>query len=472
MAWFRSLRRLTPLVLCLILGCQPKSQKISVNADSPNPPFAGSLSPDALRVESEPGRYGGDLVLSLPQNPRSFNPVTANETSSFLVLNQVAFKSLIEYDNAAQRETPGLAKSWETADGGREWTFHLREGVRWSDGEPFTADDVVFTFQAICDEATAAPGRDLLAQSDGKCPTVEKLDDLTIRFRLTETNALFLSAVGSAYLLPKHKLDSARKAGQIGQAWGLGVSPGDIVGLGPYRVTSFETDQRIVLERNPYYWKVDREKRRLPYINRIIFLIVPDVNAETVRFQAGETDMLWDISPEVADALKRNERARGYTVTDLGPSFNTTFLLFNQDLRKYRNRTKLKWFRNLKFRQAVSNAIDREQLIRSVFFGHGVPLYGYTSPADKIWYGDDIAKYPYDPEKAKQLLAEIGITDRNRDGQLEDDEGNPIAFSLMTNSNRQARVNIAALIKDQLEKIGMKVDFQPLEFNAIIDPAP
>jgi len=456
--------------LCLLMGaCKSPSAPIRTATAAPNPPFAGQAPEDASHTDEEPGRYGGTLALALPQNPRSFNPILANETSTFMVINQVVYKALTEFDNQAQRDVPGLAKSWETTPDGLNWTFHLRRGVHWSDGAPFNADDALFTFQVTCDAKVAAAGRDLLAQSDGSCPAIEKVDDHTIRFRLKEPNALFLSAVGSALLIPRHKWEGAYRAAQFNQTMLLNTDPKEIVGLGPYRVQSFATDQRVVLERNPYYWKVDSAGNRLPYIDRVVFLIVPDVNAEVLKFQQGETDMLWGISPETVELLKRDEQKGDYKVHDLGPSFNTEFLVFNQDTRKYKNPVKLKWFREHRFRQAVSFAIDREALARAVFLGYATPIYGYTSPANKLWHMEEIPKYPHNPEKAKALLGEIGIEDRNGDGKLEDAAGNPIRFSINTNANRAARVNIGTLIKEQLARIGMEVSFQPLDFNLLID---
>ncbi|MGH9843729.1 MAG: ABC transporter substrate-binding protein [Blastocatellia bacterium] len=436
---------------------------------APSPPFAGQAPEDAFRMDAEPGRYGGTLALALPQNPRSFNPILASETSTFMVINQVVYKALTDYDNQAQRDVPGLAKSWETTPDGLNWTFHLRRGVQWSDGAPFNAGDALFTFQVTCDARIAAAGRDLLAQSDDSCPAIEKLDQYTIRFSLKEPNALFLGAVGGVLLIPRHKWESAYRAGQFNQTMLLNTDPKEIVGLGPYRMQTFVTDQRVVLERNPHYWKVDSAGNRLPYIDRVVFVIVPDVNAEVLKFQQGEIDMLWGISPETVELLKRDEQKGDYKVYDLGPSFNTEFLVFNQDTRRYKNQVKLKWFREPRFRRAVSYAIDREALARAVFLGYATPIYGYTSPANKLWHSEEIPKYPHDPEKAKALLREIGIEDRNGDGKLEDAADNPIRFSINTNANRAARVNIGALIKEQLAQIGMEVSFQPLDFNLLID---
>ena len=449
------------LALIIIGGCGPtRPQKAS---GTPNPPFQGQTPEDAYVINSEPGTYGGTLVLGLPGNPKTFNVVTAAEVLSAWVTAGPVYKALVDWDNEKQQDIPGLAKSWESTPDGLQWTFNLRKGVMWSDGTPFTADDVVFTFEINFDRNIAAPGGDLFTQSDGSFPTIQKVDQHTVMFQLKEPNAAFAAAIGSTYLIPKHKWENDYKAGNFRQILTLSTSPQDVVGLGPYRVQSFTTDQRLVLERNPYYWKVDKNQQRLPYLDRVVFVIVPDFNTAALKFQSGELDMVWGISPDNVDAVRSKEQEGDYTIYNLGPAFNTDFIVFNQDLAKYKNQVKLRWFREQKFRQAVSHAIDRDAIVRTAFQGHGIPLFNFNSPANKVWFTENITTYPYNPDRARELLKEIGIEDRNGDGKLEDSQGNPIKFMINTNSNRQYRINMGMLIKENLAKIGMDVTLQPLE---------
>jgi peptide/nickel transport system substrate-binding protein len=434
----------------------------------PDPPFLGEAPEDAAVVDAEPGNYGGTLVIAQPANPKSFNPITVSDAQTAMMINDIVYKSLTEFDNEKQESVPALAKRWEATPDGLHWKFFLRKGVRWSDGEPFTADDVVFTFDVAFDPNVDATPRSLVTQSDGSLPTYEKVDDYTVALHLKEPNALLVAAMTDFRIIPKHKWEAVYKAGNFNQALLVNTDPKDIVGLGPYRITSFASDQKIEYERNPYYWKIDTKGQRLPYIDRVVMLLVPNFNTTYLKFQNGETDMVYSINPDSVDLLKRDERKGDYTIYDLGPSFNTVFLVLNQDLKKYKDQVKLKWFRNVKFRQAVSCAIDREAIVRTVFHGLGVPIYGFDSPANKLWYTDNIPKCPYDPERAKALLKEIGITDRNGDGVAEDAEGHPIRFSLTTNSNNSVRVNIGTLIKDFLSRIGMDVNFQPIDANTLI----
>src|SRR5262249_40349064 len=284
---------------------------------------------------------------------------------------------------------------------GLDWSFKLRRGVNWSDGEPFGIDDVMFNLELVFDPKTASPSRGLFVQSDGSLPKYEPEGEDTIRFRLLGPNAECLIAVGGIYLIPKHKWEDVYRRQAFGQALSTGSDPAQMVGLGPYRIVSFAPDQRLVLERNPFFWKVDRNGHRLPFIDRVVFEILPDLNAMVLKFSSSQMDMLYVVPPESVESLKRGEENGDYKVYDLGGSFNTTYLLFNQDTGHGKNGApfvdpaKLKWFRSPKFRQAISSAIDREGLIRTALDGRGVPIYSFVSPANRVWYSDEIEKYPY-----------------------------------------------------------------------------
>ena len=462
-------------ILALLTGALACSSKGRTRGSTgvADPPFRGAVPEDAYVTDASVGSYGGTLVMAIPSNPKSFNPIVSVETSTAWVINNVVFKALTDYDNEQQKDIPGVAKSWEASPDGLEWTFHLRKGLLWSDGAPFTADDVMFTFQVMFDPNIAASARDLLIQSDKTLPVVEKVDDYTIRFRLKEPNALFVAALNNAFPLPKHKWEKAYKDGQFEQTLQLSSNPEDIVCLGPYCISEFVPDQRVVLVRNPYYWKVDQKGQRLPYIDKIIFLIVPTFDTMALKFGNGDTDMIHDINPDAVEMMKRGETSGNYTLYEL-PGFNTTYLVFNQDTgvdkkgRPYVDPVKLGWFRNKKFRQAISYAIDREGLVRTTLFGHGSPIYSFDPPANKLWYCDNAAKYPYDPGKALALLSEIGLN-RNGSGQLVDSNGRAVEFNLTTNASRASRVNTGTLIKDDLAKIGIGVNFQPGDYNLIVD---
>jgi peptide/nickel transport system substrate-binding protein len=460
--------------LLVVAACSAcKNASHNAPTGKPVPPFVGELSPDAQVEDITPGNYGGTLIIATPNNPRSFNPVTALETPSLWVIGDTIYKSLTGYDNYEQKDVPGLASSWEHTADGLTWTFHLRKGVSWSDGEPFNADDVIFTLDATFDPKMPSPNRDVLLNPDGSPLDYRKVDDYTVEIRLKEIDPYLIGALNQVYLAPKHKWEATYKAGEFDKALAVSTDPKDVVGLGPYMLESYAPDQKVVLKRNPYYWKVDRDHKRLPYIDKIVFLIVPNNNVWALKMIDGEIDMHQQIFPDHLESIQRGEQKGDYKVHRLGPSQNVSYLVFNQDTRKNDrgeprvDPVKLSWFRDVRFRQAVSYAIDREAMIRTALNTEGIPAYTLDTPANKIWYTDQVHKYPYDPEKAKGLLREMGIWDRNGDGIAEDAAGHPVSFNLVTNSSNEVRVNMANLAKENLKKVGIDVAIQAIDLNQV-----
>lgn len=466
---------LVALIVSVLAGCG--SPEVSMGpTGTANPPFEGEPPEEAYVFQGNPGTYGGTLVFSAISDPKSFNPITSAETSTTAIINGPMYTTLFGFDNIKQEIEPGLTTSYESSPDGLVWTFKLRKGVRWSDGQPFTANDVKFTYDVAFDPNIDNSIKSSFVQSDGSYPVVEVVDDHTLRMTLKEPNALILDNIGSTYLAPRHKWESAWKAGNFNTAIGTDTAPQDVVSLGPYRLKEFTAQQRVVLERNPYYWKVDSKGQRLPYIDRVIVQIVPDLNAMVLQFQAGQTDMMYTVRPEDYDLLKSEEAAKDFTVHDLGSGFNYTYFMVNQNPGKNAsggpavNPVLLSWFTNPKFRQALSYAIDREGIVKTMYSGRGAPIYSFVVPANKKWYNDGVVtKYPADPERAKALLKEIGIEDRDGDGIAEDSRGNKIEFRLFTNSNNPTRVNIATFLKDNLKNVGINLNFQALEFNSIVE---
>jgi peptide/nickel transport system substrate-binding protein len=443
----------------------------------PSPPFEGDPPEEAYVFKGTPGTYGGTLVFSAISDPKSWNPITSSESSTTSITNGPVYIPIFGFDNIAQHIDDGVTTSHESTPDGLVWTIKLRKGVRWSDGHPFTADDVKFTFDVAFDPNVDNSIKSSFEQTDGSLPVVEVVDPQTVRFTLKEPSALFVDNVGSTYLVPKHKWEAEWKAGNFQRTLGIDTKPEDIVSLGPFRVKEFVTQQRVVLERNPYYWKVDTKGQRLPYLDRVIIQIVPDQNAMLLNFQNGTTDMNYAVRPEDVDLLRREEAAKDFKVYDLGPGFNWIYLLVNQHTGKsetsgkpHVDPAKLVWFRDVRFRQALSYAIDRDSILRTVYQGLGVPVYSFTPPANKVWYDEAaIKKYPFDPARARELLKEMGLEDRNGDGIIEDAKGTPVAFTLNTNSNNPSRIQVCTVIKDNLKAVGIDVNFQPIPFNSMVD---
>ena len=230
-------------------------------------------------------------LSSLYGEPKTFNPITGNEQSSQEIYRHF-FAALLGFDCPSEQVSPGLAESWTNSPDGKTWTFKLRKNLRWSDGEPLTADDVVFTWNdVIYNPAIDNVMRDGLTV-DGKKFTVTKVDDLTIQIVTPEIYAPFLETVGALVpIMPKHVLARAVADKTFTSAYGVNWDPKNIVGSGPFRIKEYKPAQYILLERNPYFCEVDKKGQRLPYFDNVMYTVVPDFNAMSLRFLSGESDV-------------------------------------------------------------------------------------------------------------------------------------------------------------------------------------
>jgi peptide/nickel transport system substrate-binding protein len=440
------------------------SENTVTNAPLPEPP---------LIAPCPPGIRGGRLIIATYGDPKTFNPITANEVTSEEIYRHL-FAGLVNLDESSQQPTPGLAVAWTNSPDGKMWTLTLRKNLRWSDGEPLTADDVVFTWNALIYN----PDIDNVVRDafiiGGKKFKVTKIDDLTVQVETPQIYAPFLVNFAGVPIMPKHILEKSVADKTFESAYGVNWDPDKIVGSGPFRLKSYQPAQSLLLERNPYFFEVDSNGQRLPYFDDIIYTVVPDFNTLSLRFLSGESDTDDKIFPYEYDHFKTESEKGKFKLYEPGISLETAFFWFNENTnvdqngKPYVDPKKLKWFRNVKFRQACSYAIDRNAILQSVYSGRGIPNYGFVTPGNKKWFNPNIHQYPYDPEKALELLKEIGIEKRNGDDFLTDSDGNKIEFVLNTNTGNAAREKTAVFLQSDLEKIGIKVIFQPIEFNTLI----
>lgn len=473
MTWKSGIRCLEigPLVLCLLI-LPAFSQRTSPQEQVE--PW-GPLPQDVLVVEGEIGTYGKTLVTAINQEPRSFNRIVAMDTATADVADRIS-ADLIHINRFTQQVEPSLAKSWKFSSDRRTMRMRLREGIRFSDGQPFTADDVVFTFQVLYDPKVNSPQADQL-KVGGQPFVIKKLNDFTVEFSFSHAAPAIERVFDSIFILPKHKLETAYKSGNFPSAWSVSTDPKEIVGLGPFRFSRYVPGQRVELERNPHYWKVDRKGNRLPYLSRLVLMVIPNRDTQFLNFQSGNLDILNDVRADDYASLIRDPSRTGIVAMDLGPSLGSELIWFNQNRdsspksgRPLVDPAKLAWFTSQKFRQAVSSAIDRKSIVDLVYQGRATQAFGPLTASNKDWYNPGILQYSYNPGIARRLLVEAGFhfNTINDKTELLDGSNRPIRFSLMTNSGNRNREKIATLIQSDLEKIGIRVDFTPIEFRSLV----
>ncbi len=432
---------------------------------------------EALQSRGEPGIAGGTFTIStFGSGPKTFNYWAASDVESSGI-GLLMFERLVETDAWTGKTYPRLARSFKVSKDGLSYTMTLRRGLKWSDGKPLTADDVVFTIGTIVAQGYGNSSlRDVLSVY-GKFPTVKKIDDLTVCFTTAVPFAPFLNSLKGIPIAPRHIFEpvTRRPKAEFTTFWDVNMKPEDIVVSGPFKLKRYVPGQRVELERNPSYFMVDRNKQSLPYIDKFVVAIVPDQNTQILRFYGQEIDMLDIRSVRGFDAalMKQKELQGNFQMYNLGPDDGTLFLMFNMCRRKnpatgkfYVDPIKQKWFNNRKFRWAVSRAVNRQRIVDNVLRGVGLPLYTSESVAS-VYFNKQLEPYPQDLEAAARLLKEGGFV--LKDGQLFDADNHRVEFTLLTNAGNTTRDGICVTIAEELKKLGMKVNYQPIDFNILID---
>ena len=435
--------------------------------------FAGSASvsvaADIDLKACPPGVSGGRLVLALRAEPRTLNPVAALDAGSREVISLIT-APLIDLDQNTFSTVAGLATNWTASPDLRRFTLHLRRGLRFSNGQPFTADDVVFTFHAHQDQNTHSPQRELLIVG-GRAISVTKLDPFTVQFDLAEPYPVGERLFTGLGILPQGALEADFRRGVLNAAWGLATPPSGIAGLGPFAVKEYVPGERLVLARNPYYWKTDSRSSRLPYLDEIVVEFAANEDVQALRLLSGEADLVEGLSADTFAALKAEQARRGLQLYDQGPGLEYTCLLLNQNRStpagaSLKQRTA--WFRTAAFRQALSAAIDRDAIARIAYHGVATPIWAHVTPGNKRWVNDATPHPPRSVARARELLRGVGFS-WNSANLLVDPQGNPVTFSILASaSNTQSR-RIATLLQADLQEIGITVSIASLEFRALVD---
>lgn len=419
---------------------------------------AAAASAQELVVAGLSGRPGGRLVSSERTEPKTLNPLVASDSASRDIIRHM-MADLVHINRATLRTEPALAERCAISRDGLHYTVTLRRGLRFSDGVPFDADDVIFTFQVYLDEKIGSPQRNLWIL-DGKPVRVRKLDQYRVEFELPRADAVGDRIFDGVPILPRHLLEGPYREGKLLDVWGLRAAPAAIAGLGPFRFKEYVAGQRVVLERNPYYWKKDAAGNRLPYLAELDFDLAGTEDMQVMRFEAGESDMVNRISPRNYAALAKRAEQRGFVLEDAGPGFEWGFLCFNL--------TRPGVWQRVAFRRAVSLGIDREAIVKLAYLGYASALGSPVAAGNKLWVNEQLQPPARSVARARELLAADGFKWAG-DGTLLDPQGKEAQFSIIVSSANPERMQMATLMQADLKALGMRVEVVPLESRSLAD---
>jgi len=389
---------------------------------------------------------GGELRACLRAEPKTLDPALVDDDPSETV-RYLTGGVLIRVNRLTQALEPELARAWSVRNGGRTIRFQLREGLRFSDGTPFSAEDVAFTFRSLLSPEKHSPTADSFRSAEGPVqPAVEGSAAVSLTFPAP--------VAGLERLFDQVAIVSARSPLK------------ERAVLGPFAIAEHKPGNYILLRRNPNYWKKDSAGRSLPYLDSIRLEIQQNREMELLRFERGQLDVIDTLEPDHFDRLAAADKVK-LVPRDAGPLLETELMWFNQVARAPLPEYKKAWFRSRNFRRAVSEAINREDLCRVVFRGHAHPGVGPFSAANRFWFNAKLTAHPYDPTAALRLLAAGGF---HRNGEkLIDQGGHPVELSLITNAGNRARERMAAMIQQDLRHLGIQLNIVTLDFPSLIE---
>ena len=389
-------------------------------------------------------QIGGELRFAIPSEPKTLNPLQVADEASELVRYLIS-GSLVRLNRITQKIEPELAESWKITEGGVQISFQLRKGLKFSDGTPFDASDVVFTINKLMDRSLVSPIAESFRPASG-----------TVTAKAVAPNVVNIRF--PAYV-----------AGMERQFAGLSIlssrSPlKEAAGLGPFMVAESKAGAHLRLVRNPNYWRKDASGRQMPYLDSVRIEFLKNRDIELLRFQKGEFDFVSNIEPEAFEKLKTNAAVN---VLDLGASLDTQQVWFNQTPTSPIAAHKKEWFNSQAFRVAISEAINRKDMARVVYHGYGVPAAGPLSQGNAFWYANKLKPTEFQPQAALASLQKDGF--KLAGDQLKDKLGNPVEFTIITNAGNKVRERLAAMIQADLRQIGIKVTLAAMDFPSLIE---
>jgi peptide/nickel transport system substrate-binding protein len=387
---------------------------------------------------------GGQLRFCLHSEPKTMNPVLTADDSSETV-RYLTGGVLMRLNRLTQQLEPELATSWKVGAGGKTISFKLRSGVHFSDGTPFSAEDVAYTVQQLMDPGMHSPTGDSFRSGEGKTLTqVTGKDQVLITFPAP--------VVGLDKLFDQVAIMSAKSPQK------------EMAALGPYYVAENKAGSYLLLKRNPNYWKRDATGRQLPYVDSVRLDIQENRDIEMLRLTRGEIDFINALDAEYFDKLAAQAPGMAY---DAGVSLDSEQMWFNQVANSPLPAYKKAWFTSVNFRRAVSQSVNREDLARVVFRGHARPAVSWVSPANKFWFNAKLQPHPFDQKAALQTLVQDGF--RLENGKLKDRDGHLVEFSVITNAGNKYRERMATMMQQDLSGIGIRLNVVTLDFPSLIE---
>lgn len=408
---------------------------------------------------------GGALVATVRGEPASFNRYTTRGFPTHLV-SLLTQARLVRINRVTDEAEPWLASEWTASPDGRSIALTLRDGVTWSDGAPFDADDVAFSFRAVYDQASGSVMASSMSVGGG--PIVATVvDPRHVTLTFTAPYAPGVRVLDALPIYPRHALEASLADGTFSKAWGLTTAPASMPGLGPFVLESYTPGQRLVFARNPRYFRKDSRGVALPYLDRLTLEIVPDQNAEIVRLTSGQVDVLQsDLRPEDYRVVKDAANQGRVTLIDVGQGLDRYLFWFNLGAQAPRDRA---FLQADAFREAISLAVDRKAFAEAVYLGAADPSALPVPPGNRAWQPEGVTEPPHDPARAAALLDGLGLVDRNHDGVREDPSGHPVRFSVIVQSGLTAGEKGAQFVRDELAKIGVGVDIAALDQSSLVD---
>ncbi|UBV44833.1 ABC transporter substrate-binding protein (plasmid) [Deinococcus taeanensis] len=408
------------------------------------------------------GKSGGTYTLPLGDSPQSLFYYGAIDNNLGLISQQM-FDGLVEFNLATYKIEPALAESWTISSDGRVYTFKLRQGVKWSDGQAFNADDVIFTYRNMIMNPEARAGDAGNFKLGGQDVTISKVDPMTVRFILPRPAPAFLLQQ-RYFIMPQHKLarygqDSGAKASDINTAWPTNVNEAEVVGTGPFKLSNYTSGQKVTLVRNPNYWKVDAAGKQLPYLDRLEFLVIRDPQAQVAQFLAGNLDQLNISGAQFPDLKQKEVAGAPFKVMRSTALFGSPpFVAYNFDAK---NAALAKVFSDVRFRRAMQSAINRERIIDSVYNGlASLPGHG-VAPANKTFYANTTRQLGgFSLSDANDALDALGLKKRNAAGTRLLPNGQPLELDLTYGTDSAVYPPIATIIQSDFAKVGVKVNLR------------